>query len=406
MTAAAILRLSPKPMPVITVNLPTPAQPYAILVEEGLLARVGDHVRGVAPHRRCLLAMDANVAQPHGALVTRSLERVGYEVATATLTALEQHKTLETVQAVYRVMLDARLERTSPVVALGGGIVGDVAGFAAATYLRGVPLVHVPTTLLAMVDAAIGGKTGVNFPLPDSNDLGKNLIGALWQPKAVLCDPNALVTLQPREVACGLAECVKHAIVADAKLLDWLHHHARDIVSPLGSPSKPRWEELIARSAAIKAAIVAEDEREHGRRALLNLGHTFGHALESISALGLRHGEAVALGLMAAVDVSQATQHLSSESASLIRETLQRCGLPITIGSGGSPDRAAADDPASSTARQVTIDRLMNAMAFDKKVADGRLRLVLPREIGRVEIVDSVAERVIRRAWSALGALP
>jgi 3-dehydroquinate synthase len=274
--------------------------------------------------------------------------------------------------------------------------------------LRGVPLVHVPTTLLAMVDAAIGGKTGVNFPLPASSDLGKNLIGALWQPKTVLCDPKALATLPPREFACGLAECVKHAIIADAPLLHWLHRNAREIVTPAVALSKA--EELIARCAAIKAAIVAEDEREHGRRALLNLGHTFGHALESISALGLRHGEAVALGLIAAVDVSRSTQRLSSEAASLIRETLERCSLPITLATGGLPDRTAVPDHWSRAAwlapESVTIDRLMSAMAFDKKVAGGRLRLVLPCEIGRVLLVDSVPEPVIRQAWRALGALP
>ena len=366
----------------ISVNLPPPAESYSIVIEQGLLARVGQRVGAVTPHARCLLAMDANVVEPHGAVVLKSLRDAGYEVATAALTADEKHKTLDAVESLYRVMLDARLERRSPVIALGGGIVGDVAGYAAATYLRGVPLVHVPTTLLAMVDASIGGKTGVNFLLPKSDDLGKNLIGAFWQPKVVLVDPSTLRTLNARDLRCGLAECIKHAVIADASLLTWIAQRATE----LKSSSSPAHAELIARSASMKAAIVAEDERENGRRALLNLGHTFAHAIESIAALNVRHGEAVAIGLNAAAQVAREMARISDDEKNAIISTLIRCDLTLTL-----PDRAS-------------IVHLMRAMTFDKKSMNGRMRLVLPRGVGSADVVDDVPEALVRDAWRVVGA--
>lgn len=368
-------------MPEITVHLPENA--YSIHIEPGVLANLGDHVRRVAPHARCLLAMDANVVEPHGSIAKHALEDAGYEVVVATLIADEKHKTLASVDALYRVMLAAKLERKSPVIALGGGIVGDVAGYAAATYLRGVPLIQVPTTLLAMVDAAIGGKTGVNFPLPDSNDLGKNLIGAFWQPKAVIVDPQTLRTLPPREFRCGLAECVKHAAIADGAMLFWLQQQADAILAL-------RMEtivELIERSATIKAEIVAEDEREAGRRALLNLGHTFAHAIESIAELDVRHGEAVATGLVAALHVATSLKRMNADDGEALFDALVKLDLPVLAADG------------------VSIDRLMHAMTFDKKVEAGQVRLVLPLPAGGAELVDDVPEEFVREAWRAVGAV-
>jgi 3-dehydroquinate synthase len=326
--------------------------------------------------------MDHNVVEPHGQVAQQSLQQAGYQVAATTLTADEKHKTLAAAESLYRAMLEARLERRSPAIALGGGIVGDIAGYAAATYLRGVPLIHAPTTLLAMVDASIGGKTGVNFPLPGSNDLGKNLVGAFWQPKIVLADPNVLSTLATRELACGLAECVKHAVIADAQLLEWIAQHARKVLNREVKALSP----LIERSAAIKAAAVAEDERETGRRALLNLGHTFAHAVESVAELDTRHGEAVALGLRAAAHVAMSTARQSQTDADRILHALEACGLPARL------------------AHPVRADRLMRAMAFDKKVAGGRVRLVLPRGIGAAEIVDDIPANLVGEAWQAIGA--
>jgi 3-dehydroquinate synthase len=366
----------------VKVNLQPPSEPYSIVIEARLLSRVGEQVRSVAPHARCMLVMDANVVEPHGRIVEDSLRGAGYEVATTTLTADEKHKTLASVEHLYHPMLAARLERRSPVIALGGGIVGDIAGYAAATYLRGVPLIHVPTTLLAMVDASIGGKTGVNFPLPHSQDLGKNLTGAFWQPKAVLIDPMTLLTLQRREFACGLAECIKHAVIADASLLGWIGQRAAEIEHR----HLATLEELIAASASIKAAIVAEDEREHGRRALLNLGHTFAHAIETVQELQLLHGEAVAIGMRAAMYVAVGTGRMKRHEQQSVHEVISRCGLPSRL-----------PHPAD-------IERLLRAMAFDKKSADGKTRLILPRGIGAAEIVEDVPMDLVREAWLDIGA--
>jgi 3-dehydroquinate synthase len=404
-------------MPEIRVNLPR--EPYSIVIEPGALSQLGARVRAVAPHERCLLVMDHNVVEPHGEVAQQSLQRAGYQVAATTLTADEKHKTLAAAESLYRVMLEARLERRSPVIALGGGIVGDIAGYAAATYLRGVPLIHAPTTLLAMVDASIGGKTGVNFPLPGSNDLGKNLVGAFWQPKLVLADPEVLLTLRRRDFVCGLAECIKHALIADASLLAWLRDNAKDILTLI----MPTWQELILRCAAIKAAVVAEDERENGRRALLNLGHTFAHALESAST-EFKHGEAVALGLVAAGRVATSLNLLTTDQAQLITDVIHRCELPSTfVANNWSAERAehfisrSGELPSPERARSVerlrgalenrpAIDQLMRAMTFDKKVADGRMRLVLPRGIGAAEVVDDVPLDLVRDAWSRIGAQP
>jgi 3-dehydroquinate synthase len=235
-----------------------------------------------------------------------------------------------------------------------------------------------------MVDAAIGGKTGMNFPLPESDDLGKNLIGAFWQPKLVLADPKVLLTLRRRDFVCGLAECIKHAAIADAALLQWLHDRAKDILAL----DIATWIELIARSAAIKASIVAEDEHEHGRRALLNLGHTFAHAIEALAGNDVRHGEAVALGLRAAAHVAISTRRMSADDAEHLNRTLAVCALPEQL-------------PVD-----VSIDNLMRAMTFDKKIADGRMRLVLPRGIGAAEVVDDVPVDLVRHAWSRIGARP
>lgn len=371
-------------MPEIRVNLLP--EPYSIVIEVGVLSRVGEHVRRVVPappSARCLLAMDANVAHLHGEIARQSLEAAGFEVVAVTLIADEKHKTLAFVDSLYRAMLAAKLERRSPVIALGGGIVGDIAGYAAATFLRGVPLIQAPTTLLAMVDASIGGKTGVNFPLPGSDDLGKNLIGAFWQPRIVLADPSTLKTLSARDFRCGLAECIKHAVIGDCAMLTWLQEQADAILTL----REDAILELIERCAAIKAEVVAEDERESGRRMLLNLGHTFAHAIESIAELDVRHGEAVATGLVAALHVATSLGRMSADDGEPLFETLVRLDLPLL------------------TAEGVEVDRLMHAMRYDKKVSAGGLRLVLPCAGGGAEVVDDVPEEVVRGAWRAVGAV-
>ncbi|MHC4414775.1 MAG: 3-dehydroquinate synthase [Planctomycetota bacterium] len=368
-------------MPIRTIHVRLGDASYDVTIEPGLLERLGSLVARVAPSRQVLLAVDERIASRHGLVAGKSLEAAGCAPVAVHLAAAESHKTLTTVQQIYQAMLAGGLERRDPVVALGGGIVGDTAGFAAATYLRGVPLIQVPTTLLAMVDAAIGGKTGVNFDLPDGG-LGKNMIGAFWQPKAVFIDPEVLRTLDPRDLRCGLAECVKHALIADAPLLDVL----ADQAAAIERLEQDRLVALIERCVRIKVAIVERDEREAGRRAWLNLGHTFAHAMESVGDLGLRHGEAVAVGLVGAAHCAADTGRLQPPDLERVTRLLEVLKLPQRL------------------PRPVDVDRLMRAMRFDKKTAGGCIRLVLPSGLGAVEITDDVPSEVVEAAWARLGA--
>lgn len=354
---------------------------YTITIKPGVLREAGTRIRDAAPHDRALLAVDANVASTHGSIVRESLRNAGFEVHIHELVADESCKTFDTVERMFRAMLKARLERTSPVVALGGGMVGDLAGFAAATYMRGIPLVHIPTTLLAMVDASIGGKTAVNLS-GLHGELLKNMIGAFWQPKAVLIDPHALTTLDERDFRCGLAECVKHALIADAGLLRLLADNA----SAIARQEVAVLLELIERSARIKVKIVEQDEHEDGCRALLNLGHTFAHAIESDVGLGLKHGEAVAIGLAAAARCAVRIGTLTGDQESRIIDLLQLLKLPCRL-------------PQS-----IGVNRLMSTMSYDKKVRGNRLRLILPCGLGKAEIVEDVPADIVRETWAHIGA--
>ena len=366
-------------MPTIDVNLP--GRPYQILIESGSMSRLGGIVERVVGNRTATLAVDARIAATHGAAARASLEAAGYAVGVVEITAEESSKNLAAVGRLYDAMVAARVERGSPVVAVGGGVTGDLAGFAAATYLRGLPLVQVPTTLLAMVDASIGGKTGVNLPLPTGVS-GKNLVGSFWQPAVVVVDPDLLQTLEPRHFRCGLSECVKYGLIADPELLALL----ADQRDAIGALDRPVLSDLIARCAGIKARIVEDDEREAGRRAVLNLGHTFAHAIEPIPELDLHHGEAVAIGICAALHCAVETGRFAAPEAQKVRDLLELSGLPTRLG------------------RPLEVSRLMEAMAYDKKTAGGRLRLILPTAAGRAEIVDDVPSGAIEAAWVSVGA--
>ncbi len=374
-------------MPRIDVNLPNHS--YPIVIESGLLTRLGEVFgefgirNGRIEKPKILLAVDSAIAANHGEAATNSLSNAEYDVHVHSLIADEKQKSLSGVHGMYDAMLNAKLERSDFVIALGGGIVGDVAGFAAATYLRGVPIVQIPTTLLAMVDAAIGGKTGVNIPLPDAEGtLGKNLIGAFWQPHAVFVDPQVLATLNDRHFRCGLAECIKHGMIADATLLGFLHKNCRSILArDMNSLTA-----LIHRSAGIKAGIVAKDERENHQRAWLNLGHTFAHAIEPIAEIGLHHGEAVAIGLIAAMHCSIETNRMKQSEADTVRSLLTEFGLPTSV------------------PKPVAMSRIISAMGYDKKVRGGQMRLVLPLGLGGVEIVSDVPTTIVESALKRIGA--
>ncbi|HVS71550.1 MAG TPA: 3-dehydroquinate synthase [Phycisphaerae bacterium] len=364
-------------MKTVTVTLPAAtAAPYDIRVEAGALARLGEQVRAVAPAPSCAVVTDSIVAPLYLERAKASLAAAGYRVLTHTIPAGEQHKTLATASAALDTFLNARIERATPVIALGGGVVGDLAGLVAATLLRGVPFVQVPTTLLSAVDASVGGKVGVDHPA------GKNLIGAFHQPRAVITDIDTFKSLPPRELRCGLAECVKHAIIRDAALFAFIETHVHQLLAC----DSPSIEELVARNVAIKAAIVMDDPFERGVRALLNLGHTFGHAIENVMGYtGIAHGEAVALGTVAATRLAIERGEFPARDLPRILALLQAIGLSTAL-PGLDPDRT------------------FTAMGTDKKVAGGKLRLVLPTAIGAAHVVPTSDADVpaIRRAIASL----
>jgi 3-dehydroquinate synthase len=363
------------------IDVRTASADYQVLVGRGVLRHVGERMQaaGVRAARAAIVCDDAVAAGP-GAAVGASLAAAGVEALRLPLHAAEDHKTLATVERLCTGMLDAGLDRGSAVVAVGGGIVGDVVGFAAATYMRGIACVQVPTTLLAMVDAAVGGKTAVNLVRADGT-LVKNMVGSFAQPRLVVCDPEVLGTLPARELRSGLAECVKHALIADPSMLAWIEANA----DPLHAADPGALGELVARNVRIKAAIVGDDEREEGRRALLNLGHTFAHAIEARMHDAVTHGEAVGIGLVAACALGEAMGATDPALRQRMVAVLQRVGLPVRL-----PRPAPAAE-------------LLAAMASDKKKRDGALRFVVPHAAGDVRVVAGVAPALVERAWAAVG---
>jgi 3-dehydroquinate synthase len=324
---------------------------YPILVGPGLLGSAA--VLDEAVHARDVLVVTNDTVAP---LYLEQLRRglAGRRVGHVVLPDGERHKTLDTLARVLDALVEHRMNRDACIAALGGGVVGDMAGFAAACYQRGVDYVQFPTTLLAQVDSSVGGKTGVNHPG------GKNLIGAFHQPRAVVSDTGTLATLPARELRAGLAEVIKAALVADRGFLDWIEANLEALLA-LEPDAVAR---AIRRSCEIKAAIVAEDEREHGRRALLNLGHTFGHAIEAAAGYGeWLHGEAVAAGLVMAADLSHRLGWIAEADVARVTSLLARAGLPVV-------------------APPIGAGRALALMGLDKKVLAGCIRLVLLRRLG------------------------
>ncbi|MBC8202928.1 MAG: 3-dehydroquinate synthase [Planctomycetes bacterium] len=329
---------------------------------------------------RAMFVVDDNVMPLLGDTLSVDDER-----SLMTMFASETNKMMGSVEKIWDAMLDAGHDRATTLVAVGGGIVGDVGGFAAATFMRGVPLIQVPTTLLAMVDASIGGKTGVNTTRTRSDGseiLGKNLAGAFWQPKKVIADVQMLQSLDARQLRCGLAECVKHAMLGNPALLAFIEANAESILDC----ELKVMEELVFRSASIKAKVVSRDEREGGERALLNLGHTFAHAMEPMPALGLLHGEAVSIGLVAAANCSEALGLVRDGFVDRTREVLSKLGLPVRM------------QTAIPTTECITM------MQLDKKNRDGKMRLVLPEGDCGAVITEDVDLETISLALLAVGA--
>lgn len=351
------------------VQVPLGQRSYRIKIGSGVLSGLGKECARLGLKSRCAIISDRNVAPRYAAKVRTALMAGGIEPFSITVAAGETAKSLETVQACYNQLAAHRLERKSFIVALGGGVVGDLAGFVAATYLRGIAFVQAPTTLLAQVDSSVGGKVGVNLRA------GKNLVGAFHQPRLVLCDLDTLSTLPTREYRAGLAEVIKYGVIYDRALFARLERDlpellAREPAALVG---------VIARCCEIKAEVVRQDETEGGLRAILNFGHTIGHALEAISHYGrYLHGEAIAIGQAAAARLSARLNGLAETDAARITRLLQRAGLPVHL---------------RLTAAQRT--RLLAAMRLDKKVSGGEVKFVLAKRIGKVEFGRKVPNAVL-----------
>ena len=320
--------------------------------------------------RQVMIVSNETVAPLYLARYVAAIEALGKTVATCILPDGEKYKNIEHLNLIFDALLASGFNRDCTVLALGGGVIGDMAGFASACFQRGVYFIQVPTTLLSQVDSSVGGKTGINHPL------GKNMIGAFQQPQVVLADMSQLKTLPARELSAGLAEVIKYALLGDADFLAWLEQHMDALVQG----DEAALAEAVYRSCAHKARIVANDEKEQGERALLNLGHTFGHAIESYLGYGeWLHGEAVATGMVMAADLSQRMGWISSEDLTRTKNIIQRANLPIVC-------------------PQIPLDDFLAYMAHDKKVLNGQLRLVLMQAVGQAIITKTFDVELMKQA--------
>jgi len=345
---------------------------YPIHIGTGLLANAGLLAKHI-PNKRAAIVTNTTVAPLYLEALQQTLRSIGVSSVSVILPDGEVYKTGETLNMIYDALLTQRCERSTPLIALGGGVIGDMTGFAAASYLRGVPFIQIPTTLLAQVDSSVGGKTGINHPL------GKNMIGAFYQPRLVLADISTLATLPDNELSAGLAEVIKYGLIRDLPFLEWLEQNmerllARDIDA---------LQYAVLRSCRNKAEVVAADERESGERALLNLGHTFGHAIESGMGYGVwLHGEGVAAGTIMAADLSYRLGWISAQEVARIRKLFERAKLPVV-----APD--------------LGVEKYLDYMGLDKKVEGGKLRFVLLKQIGQAVIESNVPAEQLQQTLLA-----
>ncbi len=349
---------------------------YEIVIGAGNLPYLGQELSELAERfgwgRQVMVISNPTVEALYGQQVLTSLAEAGFAPFLALMQDGEQYKTMETAMQLFDQALDQGLDRKSLIVALGGGVVGDMAGFVAATYMRGIPFVQVPTTLLAQVDSSVGGKVAVNHPR------GKNIIGAFYQPKLVWADVNVLKTLPPEELKAGLAEVIKYGLIWDGKFFSYLEQRNREILNL----NRADLQEIIKQSCTIKAQVVAVDERETGLRAILNLGHTFGHALESLTNYRkYRHGEAVAIGMSLACQVALEMGLLTKDEVGQVNLLIGSYGLPV-------------ED------REVPANDIMQSMYHDKKAESGKIKYVIPEAIGRVRITSEIPESTVLKVLS------
>ena len=355
---------------VITVDLPQ--NPYRIEIAPGSLSRLGPRLGELAAGKKALLVSNPTIFEHYGATAIASLEEAGFQVWTHLIPDGERYKTLDSIVRIYDAAMAHYLERSSTMVALGGGVIGDMTGFAAATWLRGINFVQVPTSLLAMVDAAIGGKTGVNHPK------GKNLIGAFHQPLFVSIDPLVLKTLPEREFRAGMAEVIKYGVIWDEDLFARLEK--ADRLDCFSQVDGELLQFVLTSSCQAKADVVSRDEKEGGLRAILNYGHTVGHAVESLTGYDLVvHGEAVAMGMAIAGEIALRLQMWTPEEAKRQHELILKGGLPTRLPSG------------------LDVGAIVETLKSDKKVKAGKVRFVLPTRIGQVTVTDKVDPEILRQ---------
>ncbi len=341
---------------------------YSVLIENDLLKHIGERLSPFKLNRKIALISGEHVSPLYEEIVQKSLEEAGHEVLFFQMPSGEKNKNIDTVQMIYDHLLTMKLDRSSGIVALGGGVIGDTAGFAAATLFRGINLIQIPTTLLSQVDSAVGGKVGINHPR------GKNLVGAIYQPKAVIIDPTVLQTLAYRERVSGFAEIVKYGLIRDRILYEFLIKEHKAI---LNLDDKEAVLSAITRAVEIKAAIISEDEMESNTRMILNFGHSIGHAIENTAGYGVfTHGEAVLVGMVGAVRISH-------EMGLIDRQLFQDLVDDLKL------------LPVQPTLQNLDTDSILNAMHHDKKVKDGKLRFILLKNIGETQIRDDVPESLI-----------
>ena len=366
-------------MSIVSIPLTLPSISYDITIASESLSLLGEGMAERGLRGKVLIVSNPVIFKHYGERTVEGLQKAGFTPSSCSIPAGERYKTPRTLLKIHNAAYDAGLERSSTIVALGGGVVGDMAGFAAATWMRGMNVVQVPTTLLAMVDAAIGGKTGVNHPG------GKNLIGAFHQPRLVWIDPSTLSTLPAREFRAAMAEVIKYGVIRMPELFEFLERQTK-------LNSYRRFDEAalfhaIEQSARCKADVVMQDEKEGGLRAILNYGHTVGHAIESATHYRkYRHGEGVALGMEAAARIAANLGWWGRENVERQRELMLRCGLPVIL-----PE-------------DLDLSKVVNLTHSDKKVKSGQVRFILPKRIGDVEITSSVSDRDITRVLQEMHA--
>ncbi|MFC1897090.1 3-dehydroquinate synthase [Chloroflexota bacterium] len=342
---------------------------YEIQIGSGLLAQAGQRLKELGFGDKLVIVTDPTVRGLYGEMLKQSLINDGFEVALLLVPEGEEQKSLETAGRLYYELTDFHAERMTPILALGGGVIGDVVGFVAATYMRGIPLIQMPTTLLAQSDSSIGGKVAVN------HGHLKNRVGAFYHPRLTVTDINTLKTLSSRELSDGMAEVIKYGVILDGEFFGYLEEN----LDKIKSLDAQVLERVVSRSAEIKAGVVEKDELDLGLRNILNYGHTVGHAIETVSELQVWHGEAVAIGMLVAGRISNKLGIFDANELSRLKSVIERTGLPTEV-----PD--------------LDLGKIIQAMQHDKKIVRGKVRFILPKSIGNVFIIDEVEPSLIEQA--------